>query len=339
MGTVLVEREIGRGANARVYKAKHEILGRTVAIKLWLPRRNNEESHSIQATRAVSEIQKLSPYMNNDIVKVYNAGESLGLVFLVQEYFEAGTLRNWLLENNPGYKKRISQTDLIRNGLNRGMFHRWEVAQRVFDVVEKTTSPLAYHGDLHLDNVLFRTDFNSGSYDFRIIDFGSSYKKTDKNGRPLFSLERHWRVLLSTFDALLYPYSPSLIAPDVNTKSIPPDDIVLWIAHFRKCLSAIASVTYQSCLRHKVSQTADAIIHPKHGHVQIDFSPIGDRLSLQMKSLGSMEIPPDPVLKERIEAIWANTALTMPQQLHTGPVYFTDDWHRARQDYFDDGFI
>lgn len=85
--------EIGRGGMAVVFKARQEILNRTVAMKMLLAGgvASNEVLARIQQeARAVAQLQ------HPGIVQIYEVGTHRGLPYLSLEYVAGGTLHEWL---------------------------------------------------------------------------------------------------------------------------------------------------------------------------------------------------------------------------------------------------
>ena len=90
-GRYEVEREIGRGGNARIFLAR-EPGGRLVALKILHP----ELLVSVAADRFLREIQIASRLDNPHIAKILDSGEQGWLVYYVMSYVEGATLRERL---------------------------------------------------------------------------------------------------------------------------------------------------------------------------------------------------------------------------------------------------
>jgi eukaryotic-like serine/threonine-protein kinase len=87
IGRFPVEREIGRGAFATVYRARDEEVGRQVAIKLLTTPR---DSTDLQRFR--DEARHLGQFRHSNIVTVYETGEHAGAPYIVMEYMSGGTI-------------------------------------------------------------------------------------------------------------------------------------------------------------------------------------------------------------------------------------------------------
>ncbi len=90
-GRYRVERLAGRGGAAAVYQARDEVLGRTVAVKLFPPGVAPAEAH-----RRQQEVQTLAGLNHPGLVTVYDAGEEDGRVFLVMQFVDGDTLADRL---------------------------------------------------------------------------------------------------------------------------------------------------------------------------------------------------------------------------------------------------
>jgi serine/threonine-protein kinase len=90
-GRYEVEREIGRGGNARIFLAR-EPAGGLVALKILHP----ELLVSVAADRFLREIQIASRLDNPHIAKILDSGEREWLVYYVMSYVEGATLRERL---------------------------------------------------------------------------------------------------------------------------------------------------------------------------------------------------------------------------------------------------
>ena len=86
-----VEREIGKGGNARIFLAR-DSTGQAVALKILHP----ELLVSVAADRFLREIQIASRLDNPHIAKILDSGEREWLVYYVMSYVEGATLRERL---------------------------------------------------------------------------------------------------------------------------------------------------------------------------------------------------------------------------------------------------
>lgn len=86
-----IESELGRGGMGVVFLARHEALGRHVAIKLC--RRQHSQRETARLGREARAIAALA---HPNVVVVHHVGTIDGRVYVVMEYVAAGTLRTWL---------------------------------------------------------------------------------------------------------------------------------------------------------------------------------------------------------------------------------------------------
>jgi eukaryotic-like serine/threonine-protein kinase len=91
LGRYEVEREIGRGGNARIFLAT-DTTGRRVALKVLHP----ELLISVAADRFLREIRLASQLNHPHIAQILDSGEHDWLVYYVMSYVAGPTLREWL---------------------------------------------------------------------------------------------------------------------------------------------------------------------------------------------------------------------------------------------------
>jgi tRNA A-37 threonylcarbamoyl transferase component Bud32 len=83
LGQYVLMQEIGRGANGMVYRARHSLLRRPVAIKLLSPDMTNETN----AARFEHEVQMTSQLTHPNTVAIYDYGRTPeGLFYFAMEY-------------------------------------------------------------------------------------------------------------------------------------------------------------------------------------------------------------------------------------------------------------
>lgn len=91
MGSYEVEREIGKGGNARIYLAR-DPTGTPIALKILHP----ELLVSVAADRFLREIKLASQLHHPNIARLLDSGERDWLVYYVMSYVEGATLRERL---------------------------------------------------------------------------------------------------------------------------------------------------------------------------------------------------------------------------------------------------
>jgi serine/threonine protein kinase len=126
VGKYEVERRLGKGATARVYRASHPDLGRTVAIKML--------SHALSfdpgfTSRFLDEARTIAGLAHPNIVQIYDAEASFGTYFLVMEYVEGSDADELLREAGRLDAARaasiLSQmAEALRYAHSHGVIHR-----------------------------------------------------------------------------------------------------------------------------------------------------------------------------------------------------------------------
>jgi serine/threonine protein kinase len=123
-GRYEVEREIGKGGNARIYLARDPD-GLLVALKILHP----ELLVSVAADRFLREIKLASQLDHPHIARMLDSGERDWLVYYVMSYIEGPSLREYLDTNR---RLSISETlriagdllDALAHAHGRGIIHR-----------------------------------------------------------------------------------------------------------------------------------------------------------------------------------------------------------------------
>jgi serine/threonine protein kinase len=141
-----VEREIGRGGDARVFLA-HDLEGRSVAIKILHP----EFLESVVAERFLREIRLVSRLNHPRIARLLDSGERDWFVYLVMDYIEGPSLREVL---NRG--RRLSASDTRR------------VACDLLDALEHAHRFGIVHRDVKPENVMISPERGTVLLDFGI---------------------------------------------------------------------------------------------------------------------------------------------------------------------------
>jgi serine/threonine protein kinase len=131
-GRYEVEREIGKGGNARIYLAR-DPEGRQVALKILHP----ELLVSVAADRFLREIRLTSQLNHPHIARLLDSGEREWLVYYVMTYVEGPTLREHLA--------RVSRMDIGET---------IRLAGDLLDALEHAHAHGIVHRDVKPDNVV-----------------------------------------------------------------------------------------------------------------------------------------------------------------------------------------
>ncbi|MEA2722743.1 MAG: eukaryotic-like serine/threonine-protein kinase [Gemmatimonadales bacterium] len=123
-GVYEVDREIGKGGNARIFLAR-DPSGQSVALKILHP----ELLVSVAADRFLREIQLASKLDNPHIAKILDSGEREWLVYYVMSFVEGATLRERLdtmrcLPIAETLKIACDLLDALGHAHGQGIIHR-----------------------------------------------------------------------------------------------------------------------------------------------------------------------------------------------------------------------
>src|ERR671937_1734173 len=135
-GRYEVEREIGKGGNARIFLAR-EPGGQSVALKILHP----ELLVSVAADRFLREIKLASQLNHPHIARLLDSGERDWLVYYVMTYLEGPTLREHLAKSG-----RLSISDTVR------------IAENLLDALDHAHKRGIVHRDMKPDNVVLASN-------------------------------------------------------------------------------------------------------------------------------------------------------------------------------------
>ncbi len=142
-GRYEIERKLGQGGAAQVFRAQDRQLHRKVAVKVL-----SGDGPVASAARLSREARSLAALKHPHILEVYEAGEFLGLPYLVIEYAERGTL----FVNTPKTGLPFSQTRRF--------------AGQLLDALAFSHQARVVHRDVKPENVLLTGDH------VKLADFG-----------------------------------------------------------------------------------------------------------------------------------------------------------------------
>ena len=135
---------IGGGGMANVYLAHDMILDRDVAVKmLRLDFANDEEF----IRRFHREAQAATSLVHPNIVSIYDVGEEDGLYYIVMEYVDGQTLKQYIQQHAPIQIEEsidIMQqlTSAISHAHHNHIVHRDIINTRVYQISYKVLKPL-----------------------------------------------------------------------------------------------------------------------------------------------------------------------------------------------------
>ena len=148
-------RPLGRGGMGQVFLARDTKLGRLVALKFFVDRDGEQTQHFLVEARATARLH------HENVVVIHEVGEHLGRPYLVLEYLEGKTLREWHRQ----HLRRVARADGASEHLS---------PQRAIELMLPVVRALDHaherdivHRDLKPSNILI-TD--SGTV--KVLDFG-----------------------------------------------------------------------------------------------------------------------------------------------------------------------
>src|ERR1051325_9129555 len=95
-GRYALQRQLARGGMADVFLARDELLDRPVAVKVLFPEFASDPAFVERFRR---EAQAAANLNHPNIVAVYDWGQEAGTYFIVMEYVEGQTLRDYIRSN------------------------------------------------------------------------------------------------------------------------------------------------------------------------------------------------------------------------------------------------
>lgn len=107
LGQAIIEKEVGRGGMAIVFKGKHTILGKSVAVKI-LQRGllfNDDESMDRFRNEAKALARLDHPY----IVVLYDYGEQDDVQYMITQFVEGNTLKELIERKRKSPMKKRSK--------------------------------------------------------------------------------------------------------------------------------------------------------------------------------------------------------------------------------------
>ncbi|MGH7973494.1 MAG: serine/threonine-protein kinase, partial [Limisphaerales bacterium] len=106
LGQYVLVQEIGRGSNGMVYRGRHALLRRPVAVKLLSPELTNEST----ARRFEHEVQMTSQLTHPNTVSIYDYGRTPeGLFYYAMEYLSGIDLSHLARQFGPQPERRVVQ--------------------------------------------------------------------------------------------------------------------------------------------------------------------------------------------------------------------------------------
>ena len=152
-----IQAHLGAGGMADVYRAIDTRLQRTVAIKLL----SNDLASETMRRRFQREAQAASSLNHPNIVTVHDVGDHAGRQYLVLEYVEGGTLRDWLRQEERSWRQVV------------------ELLMGVADGIATAHEAGVLHRDIKPDNILVSRNGHA-----KLADFGLAKLIEPRTGPP-----------------------------------------------------------------------------------------------------------------------------------------------------------
>lgn len=176
-GRYLVEKEIGGGTAAKVYRAHHELTGQTVAVKAVLREKVR------YARRLLLEADILLNTDHRNIIRVYSSGETENYLWYSMKLYEKDL--SDFLRPSPWTKEEEGQDLSFLTKL-----HILTDVLRALVHIHKPTSErptVIVHRDIAPPNILIDNSYNACLSDFGLLKIGGDPEFSDEfRGNPKF---------------------------------------------------------------------------------------------------------------------------------------------------------
>ncbi len=158
IGRYEVEKELGAGAMAVVYKAVDPLIGRTVAIKTIKIDSSAGIEHKELRQRFYREAQSAGNLSHPNIVTIYDIGEEGNVDYIAMEFVEGKSLQEWIAENPiPSVDLTVSIIEQVASGLDYAAAHG------------------IIHRDIKPANILLTSDMKAKIADFGIAKLSTAH--------------------------------------------------------------------------------------------------------------------------------------------------------------------
>ena len=199
IGQILNERykvveEVGRGGMSAVYKGVHELMDRTVAIKVLLPQLVSDQ---ISIKRFQQEAQAASHLQHPNVITVYDYGfVANGQPYLVMDFLEGESL-----------------SDIIKRDKQVNVKRMIPIFMQACEALEHAHQKGVIHRDLKSSNIML-IDFE-GKKDFvKVVDFGIA-KLMPSSGKQSQNLTQTGEV----FGSPIYMSPEQCMAQSLDARS------------------------------------------------------------------------------------------------------------------------
>jgi putative two-component system response regulator len=201
LGPYHVVERIGRGGMATVYRAYHAGLDRYVAIKVLPDFFAEDEAYR---ERFQQEARSIARLKHANILEVFDFGYDQGVIYLVMELVEGGTLADNL-------------------GRPMALQHVIRVLSQVADALDHAHARGILHRDIKPSNILLRIDGSPVLADFGLAKMAGSLRRLTSSGTVMGTPE--YMSPEQAADEALGPasdrYSLAVVAYEMLTGRVP----------------------------------------------------------------------------------------------------------------------
>ncbi|MGH2817861.1 MAG: Stk1 family PASTA domain-containing Ser/Thr kinase [Actinomycetota bacterium] len=148
-GRYAIIEPIGSGGMAEVYRARDELLGREVAVKVLTERLSKDRSFVERFRR---EAQAAAGLSHPNIVSLYDYGSDEGAYFIVMEHIDGRALADIIRDEGPLLPERAA-----------------EIAADVAKALERAHGAGLVHRDIKPSNIMLTSDGQTKVTDFGIV--------------------------------------------------------------------------------------------------------------------------------------------------------------------------
>lgn len=129
IGKCHILEKIGSGNRGIVYKAKHSLLDKTVAIKFLQPEILQGQGQKESIENFLQEARACAKLEHTNIITVYDVGEESGAYYIIMQYIEGRTLQKMIdLHGKLSFEWALRMLKDVAKGLEyaheKGFIHR-----------------------------------------------------------------------------------------------------------------------------------------------------------------------------------------------------------------------
>src|SRR5262249_21256051 len=306
-GKYKIEKLIKQGGMGAVYRGKHVLMDKTVAIKVLKPSLAGDDAVVARFWREAKAASKIS-HPHAVVVTDFGEAEN-GVVFLIMEYLDGRTLKEIITAEGPLQLERAAS-----------------IVRQVAGALDAAHSQGVIHRDLKSENImLVRHDGDEWS---KVLDFGiAKIRQPHDNGESDIT---HANLVVGTpqymspeqcsqsgaLDARSDVYSLGIIVYEMLAGRVPFAGESATVIMMKQVQDPVPSVL---SARSDIPEAVDGVIKKALAKQPIDRYQSAGELSSDLMKAASMEAMSDPALR----------ALVAAQTVPNTPVPAVDDTDEA----------